>query len=110
MTPMQLLFIIISLLILIIMVFQLKRDMLNFKQYLSWSLIWLALLVVTMFIDKFSKLSTFFGVGRFVDLIIYLSIIVLFIYSYSLHIKIEKTNREITKLVRDNAIKGTKGK
>ena len=110
MSPIQLLFILVSLFILVIMLIQFQKNMLNFRQYVSWSLIWVALLLITLFTSQFSNISNFFGVDRFVDLIIYLSIIALFVYMYNLHMKVEKTNREITKLVRDSAIKSAKKK
>ena len=60
-----------------------------------------------------SHLANLTGVGRGVDVIIYLSIIALFYMVYRSYVKMENMEREITKLVREIAIiereKGKKG-
>ena len=45
------------------------------------------------------------GIGRGSDLVIYISIAVLFFLLFRVHIAIERVNREVTKVVRDRALK-----
>jgi len=51
-----------------------------------------------------SHLATLTGVGRGVDVVIYVAIIILFYLLYRLYIKIENIEREITLIVREIAI------
>ncbi|MCB9802589.1 DUF2304 domain-containing protein [Candidatus Nomurabacteria bacterium] len=72
--------------------------------FLSWSFLWLAILLVFWVPEITSYLANFLGVGRGADLIIYLSIVVIFYLIFKIFIRLNKTDRQITKLVREDAI------
>ena len=44
------------------------------------------------------------GIGRGVDLVIYIAIVTLFYLVFRLHMKVELINRQITKVVREKAL------
>ncbi len=50
-------------------------------------------------------ISNLLGISRPVDVIIYLSIAVMFYLIFRLYVKIETAEQEITKIVREKAIK-----
>lgn len=76
-----------------------------FKTALFWFLIWFAVLVMVFATPIIDALSRPIGVGRGIDLAVYVSILVLFYVVFQLHMKFDKLEREITKLVRELARK-----
>ncbi|MBI2551629.1 DUF2304 domain-containing protein, partial [Candidatus Uhrbacteria bacterium] len=52
--------------------------------------------------------ARFVGVGRGADLAIYVGMLVLFFLVFKLFVKIEEVEREITKVVRKEALDGIK--
>lgn len=69
-----------------------------------WIFFWIvALIFIWLPGGILNHLGAFFGVGRGVDVLIYLSIIILFYIISGLNRKIEKLEIEITKLVREIA-------
>lgn len=67
--------------------------------------IWLVGLFAIYYPGLLSKVANLLGVGRGVDFALYLSIILLFYLIYKINIKMEKLNKDLTKLVRKIVIK-----
>ena len=82
---------------------QVKNSNMTFDSALFWIFIWLTIFVAVIFPNTMSHLATLTGVGRGVDVLIYISIMVLFYLIYRTYVKMENMEREITKLVRDIA-------
>ena len=76
----------------------------------TWFLLWLAVLVVFWQPETASYLANFLGIGRGADLIIYLSIVVVFYLLFRIFVRLNKIDTEITKIVRQDAIKNVKKK
>lgn len=80
------------------------KDKASFVKILFWIIFWSIALVIiwlpTEIIDKFGNI---FGVGRGIDVLVYLSIIILFYSNLRLNGKIEKIETNITKLAREIA-------
>jgi hypothetical protein len=72
---------------------------------LFWGFVWFAVLIIVFFTPVIDALSKPIGVGRGIDLVVYISILVLFYMIFQLHMKIDKLEHEITKLVREIALK-----
>ena len=83
----------------------LKRNRLPLKTAIFWFLIWFAVLVVIFATPVIDALSRPIGVGRGIDMIVYISILILFWLIFQQNMKIDKLEREITKLVREKALK-----
>jgi hypothetical protein len=75
------------------------------KTALLWFLIWFAVLFIVFFTPVIDALSRPIGVGRGIDLVVYISILILFYMVFQLNMKIDKLEREITKLVREISLK-----
>ena len=102
----------IQILALIYVMFALSRAILRAKdkkislfELLFWFGIWGGLIFVIFFPNLVSKLADIVGIGRGVDVIIYMSIALLFYLVFRLYVKIEETEREITKIVREISLK-----
>ncbi|MEM3154014.1 MAG: DUF2304 domain-containing protein [Candidatus Woesearchaeota archaeon] len=75
------------------------------KTALLWFFIWAAVLFVVFFTPVIDALSRPIGVGRGIDMVVYLSVLALFYFVFQLHMKIDKLEKEITRLVREIALK-----
>jgi len=64
----------------------------------------LAVGVVVILPQTASFLANLLGVGRGADLVIYLSILVLFYIVFRIFIRLDRLDREITKIVRELAL------
>ena len=91
-------------------ILRLKSKNIGLGELLFWSIIRIAVIVVALFPEIISNLSEIAGVGRAVDLVVYVSIIVLFYLIFRLYVIIDSKNREMTTLVRELAIRDAKHK
>lgn len=73
-----------------------------------WSLFWAAVIVAVLWPESTTLLANSLGIGRGADFIIYISIAIIFYLLFRLHIKIEALNRDITKIVRKEALEDRK--
>jgi small membrane protein len=89
---------------------QRQADKISMSGFLAWLLLWLIVLVVFWQPATASYLASFLGIGRGADLIIYLSIIVIFYLLFKIFVHLNKIETEITKIVREDAIKHVKKK
>jgi len=76
------------------------------KKYL-WLLFWLIVGAIVWWPNLTNIIATNLGIGRGADLIFYFSILILFFLIFRIYIKIEKTERNITKLTRQDALDRT---
>jgi len=75
---------------------------------IGWLVFWMAfwsVVVVAVSVPQATDVAAgFFGVGRGVDLVMYLSVIALFYFVFRMFVKIEEIEREITHIVRAQAL------
>ena len=99
--------IIVSLFVMLI-VFRLKKkfkdNSLKTSEFIAWLVLWLMVLVVFWLPQTTSYIAGIFGIGRGADLAIYVSALILFYLVFKLYLKIDKQQREITKIVRHLAL------
>jgi hypothetical protein len=70
-----------------------------------WLLFWIAVVVVVVQPNTTSWLANWLGVGRGVDIAMYLSILMLFYLLFRSFTKIEDLDRQLTRVVRANALR-----
>jgi len=70
-----------------------------------WSILWIGLGVVVWEPNITTTLASMIGVGRGVDALVYLSIVVLFYGLFRVYVKMEFLEHEITSLVRNKALR-----
>jgi hypothetical protein len=92
------------LLILLNLIFKNKKQHLRKTEFFLWFLFWFLGGLTIWFPNLLTQFANFLGIGRGADLIFYLSIIILFFIISKIYIKIEKIERNITKLVRKDAL------
>ncbi len=69
-----------------------------------WLIFWVSASFVVAMPDFTYYLARLVGVGRGADLIVYISLVILFFVFFRLMVKQEKLNRDITKLTRKIAL------
>lgn len=70
-----------------------------------WVVFWLLAVVVVFSPNSTVTLAKFLGVGRGADAVVYLSVALLFFIVFRIFVRLEKIDRQLTKLVRHNALK-----
>jgi len=114
-------FTVIQISLLIFILFAISRVFLRFKEKvittpvaLFWILIWGAALFGTLLPATTTRLASFFGVGRGVDVIVYISLAFLFYLVFRIYVMIEDLRRQISFLIRQlalqNSTQKTRGK
>ena len=90
------------------LVMKVIKDKASFVKILLWLIFWgLALVIIWLPINIIDELGTLFGVGRGIDVLVYLSIIFLFYNNLRLNGRIDDMDKKVTKIVREVAKKST---
>lgn len=97
---------------LIIIIFALSRVYLRFKnnkssikEVIFWTTIWILIAIVVFLPQTMTYLARMLGVGRGVDVVIYLGLLVLVYWQFRNNARAEKIEQDISKIVRDIALK-----
>ena len=86
---------------------RLKENVISARVAFFWFLIWLAALVGVSLPATTTRIAEFFGVGRGVDIIVYISLALLFYLIFRIYVMIEDLRHQITYLVREIALSGS---
>jgi len=105
MNPLQIIIILFALFAISRVILRFKDRSVTLQALFFWIILWLALILFVVLPGTAGLLTNFFGVGRGVDLLIYLSIILLFYLIFKIYVKIDNLNKEITKVVRKESLK-----
>lgn len=84
---------------------QRQQNKITLAAFFSWLLLWLFVLVVFWQPDTTSYLANLLGIGRGVDLVVYLSILIIFYLLFKIFVRLNKLDSDLTKLVRAEALK-----
>ncbi len=95
----------------IVVVFIITRTLIAFRDKnlsvsfaLIWILFWLSVLFLIFQQQLVSNIAHYLKISRGVDLVIYISLIVIFYLLYRLLVALNEVDRKITKLVRNLAL------
>jgi small membrane protein len=81
-----------------------KNKEISNKEFFLWMVFWLLVIGATIWFKQTDIIASFFGVEKGADLAIYISIITLFYLIFKIIVKLDKIEKDITKLVRGVAI------
>jgi len=76
------------------------------KKFL-WLFFWLIAGIIVWIPNATNTAAQFLGVGRGADLVFYASILILFYILFRIYLRLEKMERDITKVVRKNSLDKT---
>lgn len=88
---------------------RLRKNEVSIGEFLFWCIIWISIVVVVFIPGVTDYFAKFIGFKRGLDAIVSLSIIALFYSIYRLYAKIENTEKEITEIVRREALRKLDG-
>ena len=81
-----------------------KKTDITWRELVIWSIFWILVATAALVPQATDTIAKFIGVERGADLLVYLSIIVLFFVVFKIIVKLEKIDRDITKIVRNTAL------
>jgi len=106
---------ILQIVVVLFALFALSRAFLRFKdskitkkELALWAIVWIAAIIVILIPGTTSIVAKMLGVTRGADVVVYFSIILLFYLVFRVYVKLESIEQEITKVVREVAIKKKK--
>ena len=102
----------LQIIVIVFALFALSRAVLRFKdkkvsvgELILWSLLWIGAIVVVLVPQVTDFFAKELGTTRGADLVVYLSIILIFYLMFKLYVRIDELRSDITKVVREIALK-----
>ncbi|MFA6427512.1 MAG: DUF2304 domain-containing protein [Candidatus Magasanikbacteria bacterium] len=100
----QILVVIFSLFAIIGVISKKREGLLGPKGTAFWFLFWVAVSAAVLWPNGLQIIADHIGIGRGVDVVIYIALALLFYIIFRMNIKIEGLKRDLTKVVRDKAL------
>jgi len=82
-----------------------KDKIISLQEFVLWTIFWFMVGFVVILPETTSLVANLVGVGRGVDLVIYLSILILFYLVFRVLVRLDKIDKDVTKIVRAIALK-----
>ena len=80
----------------------------SWQEFTFWTFVWAAVIIVGFVPDITFVFSERLGIERGVDVVIYLSVLVIFYLVFRLYVRMETIEQSITKLVREITLRDKK--
>ena len=100
----QIIIIVVSVAVILLVSKRFRNDTLSIGTYIEWLVIWILVILEALFPQISIILASFAGLGRGLDALYILSIIILFYLLFKLYNKIEDQKKRINKLVSELAL------
>ncbi|MFH1712852.1 MAG: DUF2304 domain-containing protein, partial [Candidatus Jacksonbacteria bacterium] len=100
MSPVQIIVLVIIALIVVKTFQKYHSQAITAREFFLWTVFWMIVAVLFIFPDVAQTAANWAGIGRGVDLIIYLSLIFLFSALFFILVRLERLERDVTKIVR----------
>lgn len=102
----QLLALIVILFFLFRLFWQKQKKQIGANEFIFWLVFWVLAAVLIIALKQIDKLVARLGFsGSGIEILLYLGIAVLFYFIFRLRLKLEKMEKDITKIVREIALK-----
>lgn len=106
---------IVQVILIILILFPISRVFLRFKDgqltppfFVFWLTVWTTALIILIFPSLTTKIARTVGINRGIDVVVYLSIAVLFYLVFRIYVSIENIRKEISDVVRTVSYKNIK--
>jgi len=85
---------------------QKKKNHIGANEFLFWLIFWLLAAVIIVSLKLIDRLVSELGfTGSGIEVLLYLSVVMLFYFVFRLRLKLEKIEKDITKVVKHIAVK-----
>ena len=101
--------IVVSLIMILVFRMYFKRKII-LADFIVWEFFWALVGILVLAPALMTDIAKIFGVGRGVDAIIYFALFLLFYLIFKLSVRVEKLDQDITKVVKEIALKEKKRK
>jgi len=81
-----------------------KDKIISLQEFVLWTIFWFTVGFVIILPSTTSLVANWVGVGRGVDLVIYISILILFYLVFRILARLDKIDKDVTKIVRKIAL------
>lgn len=105
MSPIQIILLVIILAIIFKTFHKYRIKNITVREFWLWTFFWAIVAVLVIFPDAMQAVADLVGIGRGVDLFIYLALIAIFAALFFIVVRLERLERDVTKIVRHLAIK-----
>lgn len=109
-TAAQIVLFVLAVLALILVIRRYRQQRIGTLALFLWLTLWVGVAVVILFPDITMVVADVLGIGRGVDLVLYLGFILVFYLLFRMGVRMERMDREITQIVRALALKEGGGK
>ncbi len=82
-----------------------SKKEITLQEFVIWLLFWVGAGFIVIWPDSSSYLAVYLGVGRGADLVVYLALVLVFYLIFRIFLRIEKIERDITKIISHIALK-----
>ena len=103
MTIFQILIIIVAIVVIYKSILKLMKKEISTLLFILWLILWLIVVTIDIFPNSIAYIANLVGVGRGVDLILYLSVIAIFYFLFRINLRQNKIDKKISQIVRHNA-------
>lgn len=104
----QVIAIILGLIAILYSIIRFRDGKMSIGMLLLWILIWLIIIIISLYPNDTNYLASYTGIGRGLDFVLILGILVCFYLIFKMYNKIENIEEELTDLVREIAIQNKK--
>lgn len=81
-----------------------RRQELRIADFLMWLVFWVAVGVAFFTPASVTRIANLLGIGRGTDLVLYVGVVAVFYFMFRIFVRLEKMERDITKVVRRETI------
>ncbi len=100
----QIIAIILGLIAILYSILRFRDGKMSVGMLLAWILIWVIIIIISLYPNDTNYLASYSGIGRGLDFVLILGILVSFYLIFKMYNKIENIEEELTDLVRELAI------
>jgi hypothetical protein len=88
------------------LIWQKKREKINGQEFVFWLIFWFFAGLAIVFLKKIDQLVAGLGFsGSGIEVLLYVAVAVLFYLIFRVRMKLEKIERDVTKIIREIAIR-----
>lgn len=100
----SIIFPIISIIAIIVFFLRFRRGKMSISSFLLWSIIWIFVIIFSIFPEFSMVFADAFGITRGLDFIIIVTLALLFYFGVKLYYKIDKIEDDVNTIVKELAI------
>ena len=100
----QIIAILLGLIAIIYSILRFRDGKMSLGMLLAWIIIWLIVIIISLYPNDTNYLASYSGIGRGLDFVLILGILISFYLIFKMYNKIENIEEELTDLVRELAI------